>query len=243
MDSLVKKAYENWHEVVEYDGKVLNSQSNTRKGKTASVSATMPNYASSHLCETTQNRQPQLLPVPEYSRQFQPVNHTPPPPIPHLIDFPFSRPDQAALMALNSQQHQQQAALQSSMDYNSMSGGAGAVGCSYLSGDWSRPRGGQQGLEDIVAEEIRLRSSEMLESDDMQRLLRTFGVGVGNSDEACYSYSVQYEPQIDQTFGQERGKGPGKAVVGWLKLKAALRWGIFVRRRAAERRAQLTELD
>ena len=91
----------------------------------------------------------------------------------------------------------------------------------------------------------------MLESDDMQRMLKTFGMGgVGmepgfdQSDEACYSCSIQaYEPQMDQAYVQERGKGSGKAVVGWLKLKAALRWGIFVRKKAAERRAQLVELD
>lgn len=42
----------------------------------------------------------------------------------------------------------------------------------------------------------------------------------------------------------EAGEPPEKiklngAHVGWLKLKAALRWGIFVRKRAAERRAQM----
>ena len=31
--------------------------------------------------------------------------------------------------------------------------------------------------------------------------------------------------------------------VGWLKLRAALRWGIFIRKRAAERRAQIVQLD
>lgn len=31
--------------------------------------------------------------------------------------------------------------------------------------------------------------------------------------------------------------------VGWLKLKAALQWGIFIRKRAAQRRARLEEVD
>ncbi|CAI5971277.1 unnamed protein product [Closterium sp. NIES-64] len=31
--------------------------------------------------------------------------------------------------------------------------------------------------------------------------------------------------------------------VGWLKLRAALRWGIFIRKRAAQRRAQIVQLD
>lgn len=239
VDSLVKRAYENWHEVIEYDGKVLNSQTSTRKGKVASLPPVVNhNYASAQLCETTQNRQ-QL--VPECSRQFQTENNQPS--IPQLIEFPFARSDQTALMTINNQQ----TALPGSMDY--MSAGTASVGCSYFPADWSRPRGGQ-GLEDVVAEEIRLRSSEMLESDDMQRLLKTFSFGagmgagvLGHSDQACYSYGEQYDPQMDQPFGQERGKSSGKAVVGWLKLKAALRWGIFVRKRAAERRAQLTELD
>ncbi|KAA8538062.1 hypothetical protein F0562_027358 [Nyssa sinensis] len=114
--------------------------------------------------------------------------------------------------------------------------------------EWSRPRD-DQGLEDFFTEEIRLRSSEMLENDDMQRLLKTFnmgGVGLGSafghSDEACYSHNVPYEHQMDRTYGQERGRSSGKAVVGWLKLKAALRWGIFIRKRAAERRAQLVDV-
>jgi hypothetical protein len=88
----------------------------------------------------------------------------------------------------------------------------------------------------------------MLENDDMQRLLKTFGIGVGpgfgqTDDEACYTYTIPCENQMDRGFGQQRSKSSGKAVVGWLKLKAALRWGIFIRKKAAERRAQLVELD
>lgn len=85
----------------------------------------------------------------------------------------------------------------------------------------------------------------MLESDDMQRLLKNFGMGsaFAQADESAYCYTVPYEQQVDRTYGQERGRGSGKAVVGWLKLKAALRWGIFIRKKAAERRAQLVELD
>jgi hypothetical protein len=45
------------------------------------------------------------------------------------------------------------------------------------------------------------------------------------------------------SFVEDSVKCSGKAVVGWLKLKAALRWGIFIRKKAAERRAQLTELN
>ncbi|KAK7265121.1 hypothetical protein RJT34_32737 [Clitoria ternatea] len=35
VDSLVKKAYANWNQFVEYDGKVLNSLTNTKKGSTS----------------------------------------------------------------------------------------------------------------------------------------------------------------------------------------------------------------
>ncbi|KAF3452981.1 hypothetical protein FNV43_RR03414 [Rhamnella rubrinervis] len=240
VDSLVKRAYENWHQVVEYDGKVLNSLTNTRKGMMASaVAVADQNYATDRHCEATQNGQRYI--TSESGQQLQ-NDHQP---TPQLIEFPFGRSDQTNMLTLNNPQ----TTLSGSMDYMSAAGSP-AVGCSYFPGDWSRPRSGQ-GLEDLVAEEIRLRSSEMLESDDMQRLLKTFNMGVGvgmgsslgSSDEPCYTYSVQYEPQMGQSFEQEPGRSSGKAVVGWLKLRAALRWGIFVRRRAAERRAQLTELD
>ncbi|EEF30189.1 hypothetical protein RCOM_0445830 [Ricinus communis] len=41
----------------------------------------------------------------------------------------------------------------------------------------------------------------------------------------------------------ENGVRPNKAVVGWLKIKAAMRLGFFIRNKATERRAQLVELD
>ena len=96
-----------------------------------------------------------------------------------------------------------------------------------------------------------MRSHEMLENDDMQHLLRIFNMG-GNNGQASanvtddgYPYSSPYMPNSSTGYGFEddRSRSSGKAVVGWLKLKAALRWGIFVRKKAAERRAQLVELD
>ncbi|KAE8778687.1 calmodulin-binding protein 60 B [Hordeum vulgare] len=44
-------------------------------------------------------------------------------------------------------------------------------------------------------------------------------------------------------FEGEPSHPSGKAVVGWLKIKAAMKWGIFVRKKAAERRARIVELD
>ncbi|KAA8534284.1 hypothetical protein F0562_031801 [Nyssa sinensis] len=111
-----------------------------------------------------------------------------------------------AEIALNTSQ----AALSGSMEYGSI--GMSTMGGSYIVGEWSRPRD-DQGLEDLFTEEIRLRSSEMLENDDMQRLLKTFnmgGVGVGSafghSDEACYSHNVPYEHQMDRTYGNRVDK-------------------------------------
>ncbi|CAN4087123.1 unnamed protein product [Withania somnifera] len=65
----------------------------------------------------------------------------------------------------------------------------------------------------------------MLENDDMQHLLNIFDMG-GQHHASSKNWIRS-----------------GKAVVGWLKLKAALRWGIFIRKKAAEKRAQIVELD
>lgn len=105
-------------------------------------------------------------------------------------------------------------------------------------------------LEDIPEDEIRVRSHEMLENDDMQHLLRMFSMGGngGASFNANNEHNFPYSPYTPFTpsnfvFTEDRTRSSGKAVVGWLKLKAALRWGIFVRKKAAERRARIVELD
>lgn len=117
----------------------------------------------------------------------------------------------------------------------------------YTSMEGSSVSGSYNGVdrEDVFTEEIRVRSSEMLESDDMQKLLKTFGIAGGftHIDESCYGFNDRYEAQVDKGYGRERGRGSGKAVVGWLKLKAALRWGIFIRKKAAQRRPQVVEID
>lgn len=124
----------------------------------------------------------------------------------------------------------------------STSGFQTTVGASNLSS--------YRGVEDYFPEEeIRMRSHEMLEHEDMQHLLRMFNMGGHahasvNMTEDGYPYSSHMgTPSLNYNFDDDRSRSSGKAVVGWLKLKAALRWGIFIRRRAAERRAQLVELD
>lgn len=113
--------------------------------------------------------------------------------------------------------------------------------------DWSNPR--ERGPEDFFSEEeIRLRSHEMLESEDMQQFLRLFSMGGGGGNgstthlpEDGYTFpSFLHTPM--QGYDEDRGRS-GRAVVGWLKIKAAMRWGFFIRRKAAERRAQIVELD
>ncbi|XAR66783.1 hypothetical protein NMG60_11013119 [Bertholletia excelsa] len=229
VDSLVKRAYENWNQVVEYDGKVLNSLS---IGKGAMKKPAEPISDHTHVT-STQNKQ-QLISC-EPSLQCQ--NKMNQPSHSHLIEYPFISSDPVAGVVLTTPQ----AAVAGMVDY---SGAGMSFGGSILPGEWSRQKDGQ-GFEDFFAEEIRLRSSEMLESDDMQRLLKTFGVGstFSHSDEGCYSYNIPYDHQLNEAYGHEKGRSSGRAVVGWLKLKAALRWGIFIRKRAAERRAQLVELD
>ncbi|KAI8017633.1 Calmodulin-binding protein 60 E [Camellia lanceoleosa] len=196
-DSLVKRAYENWNQVVEYDGEVLNSLS-IGKNETRAAASTISEH--NHVT-TTQNKQQciSFQPSPQCQTKNNLSNS-------QLIEFPFIRSDSVVGMAITTPQ----AELAGTADYGSV--GMSAFGGSYL-----------------------------------PRLLKTFNMGIGStfghSDEACFSYNAPYEHQLGQTYGQERGRTSGKAVVVWLKVKAALRWGIFIRKKAAERRAQLVELD
>ncbi|KAK4337547.1 hypothetical protein RND71_042034 [Anisodus tanguticus] len=100
--------------------------------------------------------------------------------------------------------------------------------------------------EFLSEEEIRMRSNEILENDDMQHLLRLFSMGGHasvNVPEDGYGFpSFMPSPSPGFSYDEDRTRS-GKAVVGWLKIKAAMRWGFFVRKKAAERRAQLVELD
>ncbi|KAJ8545583.1 hypothetical protein K7X08_018166 [Anisodus acutangulus] len=95
----------------------------------------------------------------------------------------------------------------------------------------------------LLEEEIRMRSHEMLENEGMQHLLRIFSMGQGHASssvaEENYQYGSAYMPNMSSTFGFDEER----TVVGWLKLKDALRWGIFIRKKATERRAQIVELD
>jgi len=111
--------------------------------------------------------------------------------------------------------------------------------------DWSRQPDSSLVADDLFSEEeIRMRSHEMLENEDMQHLLRVFSMGGSNLHQDGYGFpSLTPLPCPNFHFDEDRSRSSGKAVVGWLKIKAAMRWGIFVRKKAAERRAQLVELE
>jgi len=108
--------------------------------------------------------------------------------------------------------------------------------------------------DDVTEEELRARSLELLENEDMhtqiQQLLRMYNGQVGDIPFSPYgpipgddAFAYVGLPG-DEAVGEHKPpRANGKAYVGWLKLKAALHWGIFIRKRAAARRAQLEEVD
>jgi hypothetical protein len=112
--------------------------------------------------------------------------------------------------------------------------------------DWSQLQENRGGGDDYLMEEIRASSHEILENDEMQQMLRILSMGGAstslNNGDAFASYMPPPAPAFPG-FVDDRTRPSGRAVVGWLKIKAAMRWGIFVRRKAAERRAQLVELE
>ncbi|RZR77358.1 hypothetical protein BHM03_00002399 [Ensete ventricosum] len=217
-DVLVKKAYDNWMHVIEYDGSTITAVYSGNEGVTYSSS---PNVASDtnmqfeSSCFTTQN---------EAIRSAQ--------------QSLITRNDSTSLALAPTQQ--------TSIGFQPSSHSMEHSGLNIYD-DWS----GQQDsrcMDDFFSEEeIRLRSHEMLENEDMQHLLRTFTMGGASVSlpEDGYGFPPYMPaPCPDFNLDDERNRSSGKAVVGWLKIKAAMRWGIFVRKKAAERRAaQLVELE
>ncbi|XP_020220819.1 calmodulin-binding protein 60 D [Cajanus cajan] len=262
VDTLVKKAYENWMHVIEYDGKsLLNYNQNKTLGTSQPLAP-----SGSHDYSISNSLDPQTsipsLPVPVPTGQpstdpavtvggyhingtttrcsMQPQNDN----IYSSIQFDNTAfPLQNQLMSASHQS-------QLPRNENGLTHGprqSGTPGFQNVS--ISNPT--YRGFEDYFPEEeIRTRSHEMLENEDMQHLLRIFNMGGEshasfNTPEDAYPYSSPYMPAASMNYNldDEQNRSSGKAVVGWLKLKAALRWGIFIRKRAAERRAQLVELD
>ncbi|OWM89265.1 calmodulin-binding protein 60 B-like [Punica granatum] len=263
VDSLVKKAYENWDQVIEYDGKSLLNFKQVRRS-----ARNEPQMGALEYPNTVEQLQLPRLPVPfsaeqpsadsslpvggynedmstRYSNQSQLVASNPRPQFPSISYAPHDQ-----LVSTSNQ-------LQSSRTDNNVglalgppqSSGFQTTGSSIHSSsnlnpfdDWSGNRD-KTDMEFLTEDEIRLRSHEMLENEDMQHLLRLFSMGGHASisvPEDGFGFPA-YMPS-PQPFDEDRARS-GKAVVGWLKIKAAMRWGFFIRKKAAERRAQIVELD
>ncbi|KAJ7968466.1 Calmodulin-binding protein [Quillaja saponaria] len=220
VDTLVKKAYDNWMHVVEYDGKsLLNHTDHRSSGR---IGTSQP--------EVTVREH-------DYSNSFNQQFVLPSLPVP----VPSEQPSIDSSLPAGGYNQRNENRLSLGPPQSSISGfqNVNVSSTTY------------RGLEDFFPEEeIRMRSHEMLENEDMQHLLRIFNMGGNghasfNTPEDAYLYSSTYvaTPSMSYNFDDERNRSSGKAVVGWLKLKAALRWGIFIRKQAAEKRAQLVELD
>lgn len=266
VDTLVKKAYDNWSQVVEYDGKSLVSY---KQPKRSGVSRN--EYSIEYpRASTNQLMPPRLPPVGSselasvdsnlllggyndnldtaYQNQPQHMNTNP-----HGGQYDMNSFASNGRHIGNSSSSQQ---IQNNNGYDSRAGlalGPPQSSSSFQQpnmnpfDDWSNS-GRDKGVGDFMSEdEIRMRSHEMLENEDMQHLLRLFsmggghGGGVGEDGFSFPSYIPSPAPNFE--FDDEDRSRPGKAVVGWLKIKAAMRWGFFVRKKAAERRAQIVELD
>lgn len=269
VDTLVKKAYDNWSQVVEYDGKSLVSfkqskRSNVSRNEYSVGSIEYPRSSNNQLMpprvplvgssdstsvdsnlllggynenlDTVYQTQ-QQLPQNQYDMNFTTNNRHISNPNPLQTNGYDSR---SAGLALGPPQPSSSFPAMNPFDdwsHNRMGGGSGGHG----GGDF------------MSEEEIRMRSHEMLENEDMQHLLQLFSMGGGggggggghggNVAEDGFSFP-SYIPSPAPNFFDEDRSRPGKAVVGWLKIKAAMRWGFFVRKKAAERRrAQIVELD
>ncbi|CAA6662304.1 unnamed protein product [Spirodela intermedia] len=280
VDSLVKKAYENWMHVIEYDGKALL---NSKQSKRAATSRLVEAPAAPSMNYPSYDQQVSL-PVPVPPPQNPPMDPAlgvgvgmsaaygeedlrgyagghqeqmaPPESAAHQFDDGGGEFSAQGLHLAGSSHH--------APHFRRDDGGGGFLMGQHVAPSlqapsasagafdgWASRRDSHGGVEDIFSseEEIRMRSHEMLENEDMQNLLRVFSMGGGGAgggslvEDGYYSFAPP-SPLQNYSFDEDRGRSSGKAVVGWLKIKAAMRWGIFIRKKAAEkRRAQLVELE
>ncbi|KAL6838307.1 hypothetical protein ACP4OV_031811 [Aristida adscensionis] len=269
-DTLVKQAYDDWISVVEYDGKALlrfkqKKKSVTTRSETAKASTSCPaphpqklltgapadaeRSSLSNIMSEDGTRIAIGNQVPRYAANPQDVS----PSITIQYDTSSLPPEgqfsgssiqpqssrESSMLALRPAQQQQ------TFEFPGL--GQSMQPSALNPFDWSRSQENRGGVDDYLMEEIRLRSHEILENDEMQQMLRILSMGGAPSTnpnivDGLPSYMPSPIPAFN--FGEDdRTRPSGKAVVGWLKIKAAMRWGIFVRRKAAERRAQLVELE
>ncbi|XP_058067923.1 calmodulin-binding protein 60 D-like [Magnolia sinica] len=251
VDTLVKKAYDNWMHVVEYDGGALLNSKQDKRVSTSRVEVPVepPDYTPSFNQQVSIPHLPSSVP-PEHASMDSGINVGGA--TGYVENTSFGRQNQ-----MMSSSHQNQVTRNDNMVGLALgppqSSGMGfqsigpSVNSSNLNSydDWPRQRD-HRVVDDFFSEdEIRMRTHEMIENEDMQHLLRVFSMGGSNvnmSEDGYVYSSYMPTPPTNYGFDEDRGRS-GKAVVGWLKLKAALRWGIFIRKKAAEKRAQLVELD
>ncbi|CAM6025459.1 unnamed protein product [Sphagnum balticum] len=273
VDKLVKVAYENWENVVEYDGEALVGVSPYPVAKGIDT-------------HTEDPITPIANPPPTQSRksnQQSTLNQIQQPPLAPLQHRPSTSSAgllMGSVLQMNSSmesRHQPAVLSSSQQNYVGNSGMTGlalgppqsgltASNAEFLALDPGMPSGMMNTssggiewqahvqetyvpgltLEELPSEEeLRARSLELLENEDMhsqiQQLLRLFNTGEGTLAGEDYDFSG---PQVGvPTLRTQETRANGKAGVGWLKLKAALRWGIFVRKQAAARRARLEEVE
>ncbi|GAB4853586.1 Calmodulin-binding protein 60 B [Ancistrocladus abbreviatus] len=272
VDTLVKKAYDNWHQVIEFDGRSFVNAKQTRRSSSSRNEQLMApiNFSSSldnqlalpSLPISVPTDQPQMDSGPAvavstgyndnlstgYSDQSQLVNSN------SRSQFESTSFSQHGLMDSSQQ-------TPMTMNDNKMGLALARPQSSTLGFQTANPsiqpfnvnpydgwlHNRDKGVEELLSEEeIRIRSHEMLENEDMQQLLRIFSMGghasVNAPDEGYPYSSYMPTPSPNFSFDEDRTRS-GKAVVGWLKIKAAMRWGFFIRKKAAQRRAQLVELE
>ncbi|GAV58852.1 Calmodulin_bind domain-containing protein [Cephalotus follicularis] len=242
VDALVKKAYDNWMHVIEYDSKSLLGfkQNNSTKTTQTDAKICLQDYSNAFGEQVNQQINLPTLSVPA------PTEHH------HQMSSELSIGGYNDSMVGRFSIESQNGNLDAPVEFD---------GNSYPpQNPWQSSTPGFQTIgplnfssfredEDFFTEEeIHMRSNEILEEEDMQHLLRFSNMGSHTSfnvSDNGYPYSSWYMPypSSNYSFGYGQSSSLGKAVLGWLKLKAALRWGIFVRKKAAERRAQLIELE
>ncbi|XP_044954682.1 calmodulin-binding protein 60 D-like isoform X1 [Hordeum vulgare subsp. vulgare] len=271
-DTLVKKAYEDWMHAVEYDGKALlgfkqkkrsvmtrsdtvsastsnasNGFANTQKqllsGKAGQTSTGTPSEAAGARSAYNGNQTARYTVSPQNNAANITMQYDRSALSPESQFSGSSLQTQTSggsnILALEPPQQQQQG-----FEFSAVGQSMQPANLNHFD-QWSHPQE-NRGVDDYLMEEIRLRSHEILENDEMQQMLRILNMGGAstNMTDDGFTFPPYMEsPSPNFNFEDDRTRPPGKAVVGWLKIKAAMRWGIFVRKKAAERRAQLVELD
>ncbi|KAK1317103.1 hypothetical protein QJS10_CPA05g02333 [Acorus calamus] len=258
-DTLVKKAYDNWTHVIEYDGNALLDFKESRRMSSSQtdISSGSSNYSVSY----DQHASLPSFPVPTPSEQasvnfrgdaaFAGYQENQADRYPHHPEHSTSQ-----IQYDNTSYHAQNQLISSpdlaqvglalgppqstGLEFQPMGPSAQETLLTPYE-DWPRSR------DNFFSEEdIRMRSHEMLENEDIQSMLRVFSMGgtPANAPDDGYPFSSYVStPLPNYGFEDNQSRSSGKAVVGWLKIKALMRWGIFIRKKAAERRAQLVELE